>query len=90
MARLRELSYREVTERMRKLGFRFYRQGKGSHELWARDADGRVVPVPHYKGKKIRKGTVSAIIGEVGVTVEEFMELQCSRAFPGRVAMSEG
>ncbi len=37
MSELRELSYREVTRRLRKLGFRFYRQGKGSHELWVRD-----------------------------------------------------
>ncbi len=75
MSKLRELSYQEVTERLRKLGFRFYRQGKGSHELWVRDTDGRVVPVPRYKGKKIRKGTVRAIIREVGVSVEEFMRL---------------
>jgi len=76
MPKLRELSYQEVTRRLFRLGFRFYRQGKGSHELWVRDADGRVVPVPHYRGKKIRKGTVRAIIREVGVSVAEFMELQ--------------
>ena len=28
MAELRELTYREVTQRLRKLGFRFYRQGR--------------------------------------------------------------
>lgn len=75
MPALRELRYQEVTRRLRKLGFRFYRHGKGSHELWVRDADGRVVPVPHYRGKNIRKGTVRAIIREVGVSVTEFMEL---------------
>ncbi len=75
MSKLRELSYQEVTKRLRKLGFRFYRQGKGSHELWVRDTDGRVIPVPRYKGKKIRKGTVRAIIREAGVSVEEFMEV---------------
>ena len=75
MTRLRELNYREVIHRLRELGFRFYRQGKGSHELWVRDADGRVIPVPRHKGKKIRKGTVRAIIREVGVSVEEFMKL---------------
>jgi predicted RNA binding protein YcfA (HicA-like mRNA interferase family) len=74
MAELRELSYREITHRLRKLGFRFYRQGKGSHELWVRDSDGVVVPVPHYRGKKIRKGTVRAIIREIGASVEEFMQ----------------
>jgi predicted RNA binding protein YcfA (HicA-like mRNA interferase family) len=75
MAGLRELSYPEITRRLRKLGFRFYRPGRGSHELWVRDKDGRVVPVPHYRGKRIRKGTVRAIIREIGVGVEEFMKL---------------
>jgi len=75
MPPLRELTYREVTRRLSKLGFQFYRQGKGSHELWGRDSDGRVVPVPHHRGKSIRKGTVRAIIREVGVDVEEFMSL---------------
>ena len=74
MPGLRELSYRDLTRRLRKLGFRFYRHGKGSHELWVRDTDGRVVPVPHHRGKDIRKGTVRAIIREVGVSVAEFME----------------
>jgi len=75
MPPLRDLTYREVTRRLRKLGFRFYRQGKGSHELWVRDSDGRVVPVPHHRGKSIRKGTVRAIIREAGVSVDEFLDL---------------
>jgi len=74
MAELRELNYQEITRRIRKLGFRFYRQGKGSHELWVRDDDGIVIPIPHYRGKKIRKGTIRAIIREIGVSVEEFMQ----------------
>lgn len=72
---LRDLTYRDVTRRLDKLGFRFYRQGRGSHELWVRDSDGRVVPVPHHRGKSIRRGTVRAIIRETGVSVEEFMDL---------------
>jgi predicted RNA binding protein YcfA (HicA-like mRNA interferase family) len=75
MPYLRELSYPEITRRLRLLGFRFYRQGKGSHELWVRDEDGRVAPVPHYHGKNVRKGTVRAIIREIGVEVQEFMDL---------------
>lgn len=75
MSKLRELSYDELTRRLRSLGFRFYRQGKGSHELWVRDADGCVIPVPRYKGKRIRKGTVRAIIREIGISVEEFVDL---------------
>ena len=74
MGQLRELTYREVAARLRLLGFRFFRHGKGSHELWVRDSDGKVVPVPHH-AKPIRKGTLRAIIRETGSAVEEFMDL---------------
>ena len=73
--RLRGMKYREITDRLKKLGFRFYRQGKGSHELWVRDSDGKVIPVPRYKSKEIRRGTVAQIIKKLGLTVKEFMEL---------------
>ncbi len=73
--RLRGMTYKEVTSRLERLGFHFYRQGKGSHELWVRDSDGKAIPVPHYRSKEIRKGTVACIIKEVGVSVKEFMEL---------------
>jgi predicted RNA binding protein YcfA (HicA-like mRNA interferase family) len=73
MTSLRELSYEQVVSRLRRFGLRFYRRGKGSHELWVRDEDGLVIPVPHHKGKPIRKGTIRAIIRELGLSVEEFM-----------------
>ena len=76
MGKLRELRYDEICRRLQFFGFRFYRHGKGSHELWVRDADGKVVPVPHHKGTPIRKGTVRAIIQEIGVSVDEFMEME--------------
>ncbi|MBM4461146.1 MAG: type II toxin-antitoxin system HicA family toxin [Chloroflexi bacterium] len=75
MSGLRGLSYQEVTRRLRKLGFRLYRHGKGSHEVWVRDTDGRVIPVPHHGSKAIRTGTMRAIIRETGLSVEEFMGL---------------
>ena len=64
-----------MQEAVGKIGFRFYRQGKGSHELWVRDEDGRVIPVPRHEGKAIRKGTLRAIIRETGLSVDEFMRL---------------
>lgn len=73
MTRLRELNYQDVVRRLRRLGLRFYRSGKGSHELWVRDEDGVVVPVPRHAGQPIRKGTLRAIIRELGLTVDEFM-----------------
>jgi len=74
MGKLPDLRYQEVVKRLEYFGFRFYRQGKGSHELWVRDTDGVVVPVPYHKGKTILKGTLRAIIREVGVSVDEFMD----------------
>jgi predicted RNA binding protein YcfA (HicA-like mRNA interferase family) len=75
MGKLRELRYDEVTARLRSFGFRFYRHGKGSHELWVRDADGKAVPVPRHD-KAVRKGTLRAIIREIGVSADEFMDAE--------------
>ena len=69
---LRELTYKELTKKLKFFGFKFYRSGKGSHELWVRDSDGKVIPVPHHKGKPIRRGTISAIIKELGVSTKKF------------------
>jgi predicted RNA binding protein YcfA (HicA-like mRNA interferase family) len=57
------------------IGFCFYRQGKGSHELRVRDEDGRVIAVPRNEGRAIRKGTLRAIIRQTGLSVDEFMRL---------------
>jgi predicted RNA binding protein YcfA (HicA-like mRNA interferase family) len=75
MTKLKELQYLELISKLKKLGFRFYRQGKGSHELWVRDRDGKAVPIPRHENKPIRKGTIRAIIREIGVNLEEFMDL---------------
>ena len=75
MTKLRELSTREVKKRLKILGFRFYRQGKASHEIWVIDKDGKIIPVPSYKGKNIRKGTIAAIIRELEMNMDEFMKL---------------
>ena len=34
MGRLSGFSYKVVTKKLRKLGFEFYRQAKGDHEIW--------------------------------------------------------
>ncbi|HMN18220.1 MAG TPA: type II toxin-antitoxin system HicA family toxin [Ignavibacteriaceae bacterium] len=61
MAKLRVLNYKELTARLKKFGFVYYRSGKGSHELWVRNSDERVIPVPHYRGKNIKRGRVKLL-----------------------------
>ncbi len=34
MGRLSGFSYRKVTQKLKKLGFEFYRNAKGDHEIW--------------------------------------------------------
>lgn len=75
MTRLIPLKYKDVTNKLQRIGFRFYRQGKGSHELWVRDSDGKVIPVPKHLGKDIKKGTLKSIIKGIGITTDEFMKL---------------
>ena len=75
MTRLIPLKYKDITKKLQRTGFRFYRQGKGSHELWVRDSDGKVIPVPKHLNKDIKKGTLKSIIRGIGITTEEFMRL---------------
>ncbi len=60
-------NYDKLTKKLKKLGFKFFRQGKGSHTLWVRDADKTVIPVPNHGNKDIRIGTLHAIIKEIGL-----------------------
>lgn len=34
-----------------------------------------VIPVPKHKGEDIKKRTLRAIINEIGISIEEFMNL---------------
>ena len=60
-------NYRTLTKKLKKIGFREYRRGKGSHVLWVRDTDKIVVPIPFHGNKDFRAGTLQAICNEIGV-----------------------
>ena len=67
---------REVIKVAKKLGFTFYRQAKGSHEVWRRVSDGRHTVIPRHAGKTIKRKTLKSIIDDFGITIEEFNELR--------------
>ncbi len=67
---------REVIKVARKLGFEFYRQAKGSHEIWVRHSDGSRIIVPRHAGKTIKKDTMKRILEGLGISPEEFYELK--------------
>jgi predicted RNA binding protein YcfA (HicA-like mRNA interferase family) len=67
---------REVIKVARKLGFEFYRQAKGSHEIWVRHSDGSRIIIPRHAGKTIKKRTMKRILDGLGISPEEFYELK--------------
>jgi len=75
MTKLSPLTARDVIRKLRKAGFEFDRQAKGSHEIWYHPATKRRTTVPNHPGTDLPKGTLRAIIKQAGLSVGEFMDL---------------
>jgi len=65
----------EVICQLRRAGFQFDRQAKGSHEIWYNPTTRRRVTIPNHPGQDIAKGTLRAIISQAGLTPDEFEKL---------------
>lgn len=59
----------------RKLGFEFSRQAGTSHAIYKNKSDHRRVVIPVHPGAVIKRKTLSAIISDLGITVDEFREM---------------
>jgi predicted RNA binding protein YcfA (HicA-like mRNA interferase family) len=66
------MRYREVAKRLRQLGCREIRCGKGSHRIWHNPATGMVSTVPDWGSKDMAPGTIRAVIRELGISRREF------------------
>lgn len=69
MPKLPRIGSRECLAALQRLGFVVARQ-RGSHIVLRRGASGCVVP----NHKEIRSGTLSGILKQAGVSVEEFID----------------
>lgn len=74
MSKLPSLTAREVIRKLKKAGFIFDRQAKGSHEIWYNPTTKRRTTVPHHPGD-VPKGTLKAIIHQTGLSLDEFLSL---------------
>ncbi len=73
MSALPRISGREVVQALKKTGYEQDRQ-RGSHMILRQtNSPHRRVTVPDHK--EVAKGTLRAIIREVGLTVDEFKDL---------------
>jgi len=75
MTRLPVLTASDVIRVLKKAGFVFDRQAKGSHEIWYNPVTKRRTTIPNHPGSDIKKGTLKAILKEAGLSDDEFLEL---------------
>jgi predicted RNA binding protein YcfA (HicA-like mRNA interferase family) len=74
MGRLSGFKYREIVKRLRNHGFEFYREAKGSHEIWYCQSTDRFTTVPKHRGD-MPEGTLRAILQQAGIEPEEFLDV---------------
>lgn len=54
--------YRQMALLLKTEGFYLYRQGRGSHEQWARDLDKKIVTEPNHGKKILSLGVIKNIL----------------------------
>jgi len=75
MTKLPIVTSSDVIRGLKKAGFVFDRQAKGSHEIWYNHVAKKRTTVPNHPGVEIHKGTLRAILKEAGLSIEEFLKL---------------
>ena len=75
MGRLAGFGYHEVAKRLRQLGFEFYREAAGYHEIWRNQETGRFTTIPRHPGD-LPEGTLRAILRAAGVSPDEFLRVK--------------
>jgi predicted RNA binding protein YcfA (HicA-like mRNA interferase family) len=72
MGRLAGFKYREITKKLKALGFEFDRQAAGSHEIWYNEATTLYTTIPNHPGD-MPEGTLRAILREAGIKSDDFL-----------------
>ena len=75
MTKLPSLTPIQVIRKLKKAGFIFDRQAKGSHEIWYNPDTKRRVVIPNHPGKDVSQLTLRSIIAQSGITINEFNRL---------------
>ncbi|MFO1433308.1 MAG: type II toxin-antitoxin system HicA family toxin [Candidatus Competibacteraceae bacterium] len=72
MGRLAGFRYRDIVQRLKRLGFEFDRQAAGSHEIWYNPTTHRYTTIPNHPGD-MPEGTLHAILRQAGIAPEKFL-----------------
>jgi predicted RNA binding protein YcfA (HicA-like mRNA interferase family) len=73
MGRLAGFSADEVIRKLRRAGFIFDRQAKGSHEIWWNPETHARTTIPHHPGD-LPEGTLHAILRQARIGIDEFLK----------------
>jgi len=74
MGRLAGFSADEVLRKLRRAGFVFDRQARGSHEIWWNPQTRARTTVPRHPGE-LPEGTLRAILHQAKLSIDEFLKL---------------
>jgi len=67
------MKYREVARKLQVLGCEeLPRRTGGSHRKWHNPLTGRIAPVPDWRNKDLKVGTLRAIVKQLGLDWEQF------------------
>jgi len=75
MTKLTSLTPDKAIKKLKRAGFVFDRQAKGSHEIWYNPKTRKRVVIPNHPGKDIPKKTLKSIISQSGLSVDKFLSL---------------
>lgn len=67
-------TYKDLIKKLKSAGFVYDRQAKGSHEIWYHPDKKLRTTIPNHPGT-IKKGTLKAIIKQMNLTTDEFINL---------------
>ncbi len=69
------ITTKQIVRILKKIGFVYYRAGKGSHEFYIRESDHKIVMVSRHAGEIIRRKTLCNILDAAGLSVDTLREL---------------
>ena len=68
------MNYRQLTRKLRRLGWEMYRQAAGSHEIWWHPESGKRTVLSNHGKSDIPTGTLRSIAKDVGVTLQQLID----------------
>ena len=68
------MNYRQLTRKLRHMGWETYRQAAGSHEIWWQPKSGKRTVISDHGKADIPNGTLRAIAKDVGISLQELLE----------------